>query len=133
MKKGHLWTDTSYPLPCCSPIGQTSSVDRNTVRFVGHKNIQLLLLIAVFIIGDGYLYPAAAFTSVEVLNYRACFDGVPLREQPNEFAPRTTSIPKGTLVKVDIQRGDWLRVIYKVPEGYFIGWSLATLMCPVNQ
>jgi hypothetical protein len=113
-------------------LTQTSSVDRDTVRFVGHKTIRFLLLIAFFIFGNGHLSHATAFTSMEVLNYKACFDGVPLREQPNEFAPRTTSIPEGILVKVDIQRGDWLRVIYKVPEGYFIGWSLATMMCRLD-
>ncbi len=99
---------------------------------IGLNNIRLLLLIAALLFGIGHLSPAAAFTNMEVFNYKACFDGVPLREQPNVFAPRTTSIPEGTLVKVDIQRGDWLRVIYKVPEGYFIGWSLATMMCRLD-
>ena len=87
---------------------------------------------AVFLLGSGHLSAVIAFTDMEVLNYRACFDGVPLREYPNTFAPRTATVPEGTLVKVDIQRGNWLRVIYKVPAGYFIGWSLATMMCPVD-
>ena len=78
------------------------------------------------------LSTCGGLTDLEVLNYRACFDGVPLRAQPDRFAARTTTTPEGTLVKVDIQRGDWLRVIYKVPEGYFIGWSLATMMCRLD-
>ena len=102
------------------------------MKFIGHKIIRLLLLIAALLLGIGHLSPAAAFTNMEVLNYKACFDGVPLREQPDSFAPRTTTIPEGALVKVDIQRGNWLRVIYKVPEGYFIGWSLATMMCRLD-
>ena len=113
-------------------MGQTGSGARDTVKFIGHKIIRLLLLIAVLLLGSGHLYSAAAFTNMEVLNYKACFDGVPLREHPNEFAPRTTTIPEGALVKVDIQRGKWLRVVYKVPEGYFIGWSLATMMCRLD-
>ena len=111
---------------------QTDSGNPDTVKFVGHKKI-LLFLIAALLLGSGHLSAVTAFTDLEVLNYRACFDGVPLREHPDSFAPRTTTIPEGTLVKVDIQRGNWLRVIYKVPAGYFIGWSLATMMCPLNQ
>ena len=103
------------------------------LKFAGRREIAFMALVTAIPVCCTYTPPATAFTNLEMLDYRACFDGVPLRERPSEFAQRMTTIPEGTLVKVDIRRGDWLRVIYKVPEGYFIGWSLSTMMCPVDR
>lgn len=102
------------------------------LKIIKLNNLGFLLSIALLLQISGLLTTAAAFTNLEVLNYKACFDGVPLRKYPDISAPRMTTIPEGTMVKVDLQRGDWLRVIYKTPAGYFIGWSLATMMCRIN-
>ena len=98
----------------------------------GPMRIRFLSFIAVSLIINGHPGTSVAFNNLEMLNYKACFNGVPLREYPDRFAPRMATVPGETIVRVDIQRGEWLRVIYRVPDGYFIGWSLATMMCPVD-
>ena len=108
------------------------SGNENALKIVLLRKIAHLIFIAVLLMSSGYGSHTAAFSNLEMLNYKACFDGVPLREYPNEFAPRAATVPEGTRVRVDIQRGDWLRVIYRLPDGFFIGWSLATMMCPVE-
>jgi hypothetical protein len=70
---------------------------------------------------------------VKHYQYTACKDDVPMKKSPDMFAPRTGTIPLGTAVKADAVKGNWVRVIYKVPRGYYIGWSLTTLLCPIKH
>jgi hypothetical protein len=102
------------------------------LRSIKYKNLLIFLFVAFMLQVSSFPQTAVSFTNLEILNYKACFDGVPLREYPDKFAPRMATVPKGKMVRVDIKRGEWLRVIYKVPNGYFIGWSLATMMCPAD-
>ena len=79
-------------------------------------------------------YPAAAPEAfyAEQYRYAACMDEVPIRRAPDMSSPRLGNIPKGAVVKADLSNGPWIRVIYKVPQGYTIGWSMAGLLCPLD-
>ena len=70
---------------------------------------------------------------IEKYQYTACLGSVPIRTQPTQDAERRGTIPEGAVVKMDARRGKWIRVIYKIPSGYYIGWSLETLLCPVKR
>ena len=90
-----------------------------------------------------FLFPAAAIYlcmvsnlcafDIEKYQYTACLGSVPIRAQPTQNAERRGTIPEGAVVRIDARRGKWVRVIYKIPSGYYIGWSLETLLCPVNR
>ena len=69
----------------------------------------------------------------DAFQFTACLADVPIRSYPDTYAPRTGSVPKGTLVRVDYRNGEWVRVIYKVREGIIIGWSMAALLCPIER
>ena len=70
---------------------------------------------------------------IEDANFIACGGSVPLRQFPDMFAPRLVDIPEGVAVKVDVERGKWVRVIYRVPAGFHIGWALAVFLCPIEK
>ena len=70
---------------------------------------------------------------IEKYHYTACLGDVPIRVQPSQNAERRGTIPEGAAVKMDARRGKWIRVIYKIPQGYYIGWSLESLLCPVKR
>ena len=70
---------------------------------------------------------------IERYDYTACLGRVPIRAQPDMNAVKRGTIPEGAAVKMDARNGKWIRVIYKEPRGYFIGWSLETLLCPVKR
>ena len=80
-------------------------------------------------------YPAAEVMAfyADQHHYSACMENVPLRRTPNMNSARIATIPRGTAVKVDKAQDQWIRVIYKVREGYYIGWSLAALLCPMHS
>ena len=69
----------------------------------------------------------------ETFQFTACLADVPIRDYPDTYAPRAGSVPKGALVRVDYRKGEWVRVIYKIREGVVIGWSLGTLLCPIER
>jgi uncharacterized protein YgiM (DUF1202 family) len=74
-----------------------------------------------------------AFSDPETINYSVCRDDVPLRQYPDTFSERITTLPKRTTVRADSRHGSWVRVIYKLKQGYFIGWCLEALLCSFER
>jgi hypothetical protein len=87
-----------------------------------------MLMIAVLL---GPAANAAAFYA-EQYHFSACMEDVPIRSAPNMGSRQIGTIPRGTVVKADSSRDRWIRVIYKIRQGYLIGWSLTGLLCPLD-
>jgi hypothetical protein len=96
--------------------------------------VSRILCSSIFLVAC-VLWPAEIPEAFYVAHYQytACNDEVPMRKYPDMFAPRTGTIPLGAAVKADAIKGDGVRMIYKVPQGYYIGWSLTTLLCPIKH
>ena len=93
----------------------------------------IVLGIVGILIAVGYPAADALAFYVDQYHYTACMEAVPIRRTPDMSSEQIGTIPKGTAVKVDKEQNGWIRVIYKVPEGYYIGWSLAALLCPLQS
>jgi hypothetical protein len=91
-----------------------------------------LLFFSIAVIYFFMVSDVSAF-NIEKYHYTACLGSVPIRAQPTQSTERRGTIPEGAAVKVDARRGKWVRVIYKIPSGYYIGWSLEALLCPVKH
>lgn len=87
-----------------------------------------MLILAVLL---GPAARAGAFYA-EQYHFAACRGDVPIRSAPNMGSRQIGTIPGGAVVKADLTRERWVRVIYKIRQGYLIGWSMAGLLCPLD-
>lgn len=95
-----------------------------------NRRISLWFWSLVFIV---FWTPASYANDVDSFNYKACNGPVPIREYPGPMAQRRGTIPEDAVVRSDMQQGKWVRVIYKIPAGFYIGWSLKALLCPIER
>jgi len=71
---------------------------------------------------------------VKHLLYEVSHVAVPIRVAPDVNAQKITEIPKGATVQVSDQKGDWVKVIYWLPnrDGCIFGWAQTRMMSPLD-